>query len=610
MKRFFLMMIFFFCCLSLKAVGVDALNILDDNHWTPNLYQYPNNMTVIGVVEFNGEEQRSNFLEVGVFCGEECRGSAVAKYNDKFDRYFLFMMVYGNNGDSLNLRCYNHNLNVELEVEPKSYLKFTTNETLGNVNAPYVFSFEVEYEYYVSVDVMPKEGGVVVGGGAYNEYDTCYLEIVSNKGYKFEALLENGDTLTKQSHYSFEVLSDRRFEAVFSEMTEYYKISVEASPAGGGTITGAGQYLDGEMCRLHVTAASGYKYEGLYENGRLVTKAATYSFMPDDDHHFVAEFSVKKNHYQITAKANPKQGGVVIGAGKYFEGETCNLSVKTNSGYVYEGLYEKGELVTMDTVFSFVPQSNRHFVAEFSVQETYYEITAEVNPAEGGAITGMGQYLSDETCILKVTPNPGYTYKGLYENGKLVTASAEFYLKPNYNRHFVAKLEMQEFEVTLISNPEEGGTTSGEGFYLYGDTVYAVATPNEDYVFQKWINEDGEEISTDSEYIFEAKENVLLIANFEYTGGGKDKGKDKDKDKEKEKILVMSPNPTSDFIVVEKEYCYGDIMIFNLYGKLVLKQPLGFKDDTIYVGNLPQGTYIVAFYDDLNRYRISKLVVN
>ena len=42
-------------------------------YWTVNINQYPNTMTAIGVILINDVEQMTNDLELGAFCGTECR---------------------------------------------------------------------------------------------------------------------------------------------------------------------------------------------------------------------------------------------------------------------------------------------------------------------------------------------------------------------------------------------------------------------------------------------------------------------------------------------------------------------------------------------------------
>lgn len=59
---------------------------------------------------------------------------------------------------------------------------------------------------------------------------------------------------------------------------------------------------------------------------------------------------------------------------------------------------------------------------------------------------------------------------------------------------------------TVVTHPEpiSGGITSGDGYYLIGDTATINAIANEHYMFRSW-QLDGEIVSTDSEYSFEVE---------------------------------------------------------------------------------------------------------
>ena len=60
-------------------------------------------------------------------------------------------------------------------------------------------------------------------------------------------------------------------------------------------------------------------------------------------------------------------------------------------------------------------------------------------------------------------------------------------------------------QVTTYPNPEQGGETSGDGWYLVGEEATVNALPNEHYAFNNWVL-DGEIVSTDPEYTFEVKD--------------------------------------------------------------------------------------------------------
>lgn len=68
-------------------------------------------------------------------------------------------------------------------------------------------------------------------------------------------------------------------------------------------------------------------------------------------------------------------------------------------------------------------------------------------------------------------------------------------------------------EVTLSSNPAEGGTISGAGTFEEGATVIVTATPDANYSFVNWT-EDGVIVSTSPSFEYTMDGNKTLIANF------------------------------------------------------------------------------------------------
>lgn len=125
----------------------EFFNIIEDNgvvytnYWQPNGSQYADNMSVIGIIQIDGVEQSSNALEIGAFCGDECRGSQLLTYYPQLDRYLVFFTLYGEEDDVLFFRLYNHELGQESELGCVSYITFESNGILGSYASPYVFNF-------------------------------------------------------------------------------------------------------------------------------------------------------------------------------------------------------------------------------------------------------------------------------------------------------------------------------------------------------------------------------------------------------------------------------------------------------------------------------------
>ena len=111
------------------------------NHWTPIPEGwYSQSTTIRGVILINGVEQYSDQLELGIFCGDECRGSAIAADFFITHRYIADVNVYGENGHQLSFRLYDHSQGAELQLTPPESLVFT-EDGYGGWLDPCEFNF-------------------------------------------------------------------------------------------------------------------------------------------------------------------------------------------------------------------------------------------------------------------------------------------------------------------------------------------------------------------------------------------------------------------------------------------------------------------------------------
>lgn len=70
--------------------------------------------------------------------------------------------------------------------------------------------------------------------------------------------------------------------------------------------------------------------------------------------------------------------------------------------------------------------------------------------------------------------------------------------------------------INTNSNPVAGGSTSGGGTFIYGQTDSVIAVANPGYTFKNWT-EGGELVSPTAVYIFSITASRTLTANFNYT---------------------------------------------------------------------------------------------
>ena len=112
------------------------------NHWTPITgTQY--NMTMNGIILIDGVEQTTTMLEVGAFCGDECRGSMLPEFFPPSQQYVVALTVVSNqqSGEEIVFRLYDHSTGQELELESVNNITFENNAMIGNMGDWYQFSF-------------------------------------------------------------------------------------------------------------------------------------------------------------------------------------------------------------------------------------------------------------------------------------------------------------------------------------------------------------------------------------------------------------------------------------------------------------------------------------
>ena len=134
MKKLLLTLIF------ILALGVSYAQ--QSNHWTTITgTQY--NLTMSGVIYIDGIAQTSTALEVGAFCGNECRGSARAQFFPPTGDYVVSLTVVSNevSGETITFRLFDHRIQQEYPNECVNSITFNANDNYGAMGNWYEFSF-------------------------------------------------------------------------------------------------------------------------------------------------------------------------------------------------------------------------------------------------------------------------------------------------------------------------------------------------------------------------------------------------------------------------------------------------------------------------------------
>ena len=205
-----------------------------ESHW-PGFYHpnFDNQGALVAAIVLNGQivtakDANWDALEIAFFVGDECRGTDNYLYNGYVEEY----------GDSFpiidGLPVFYNNPGETVTVKMYDHLN------------------EIEYNE-CNVTLLGKPFTILTGDDNMQGWEDPENPIMLN----------------------------------FSTPT---LISVTANPLEGGTVTGAGNYVEGEVCTLSATAHPGYYFLHWTENDSIVSSDAEYSFTVKGSRNLVANF--------------------------------------------------------------------------------------------------------------------------------------------------------------------------------------------------------------------------------------------------------------------------------------------------------------------------------
>ena len=243
------------------------------NHYVCDITQFADYMSVVAVVVVDGVEQESETLEIGAFCGDECRGGKFATYFPPTQRYIYQLPVYGAGGDNISFKLYNHDLQQELDLTCTVEMRWQ-KDGYGRLATPYEITFVSSVN--ISASVNPVNAGTVTGTGDYMPGETATLTATANEGYVFANWTEGANVVSENPVYSFTVDGERTLVANFDAAQSYtlssgwnwWSTYIEQTGSDGLTMLEEGLGEHGEFIQSR-TGAMVENFDGYFWWGDL-----------------------------------------------------------------------------------------------------------------------------------------------------------------------------------------------------------------------------------------------------------------------------------------------------------------------------------------------------
>ncbi len=369
--------------------------------------------------------------------------------------------------------------------------------------------FVYGYLYTVNLSVASDSvgTGTLKGNGTYPQTKTVTISATPAQGYGFDCWTDSdtGAVVSKQKDYAFQIMKDCNYTASFFDTA-----TVNIAETNRGTTTGAGDYAYGSEVTLTATPKGTYGFAGWYKvdaegnNPVLVSDEPTYTFIPTEKESFyMATFS----RVMITVVASPEEGGTVSGGGRNPYGAQVTLTATPNEGWGFYGWTGVGIDGTSENPLIINATASRTYKALFR------QVTIDVATEDSalGSVTGSGVYAYGSTVTVAAQVEGAYGFKGWYD-GETMVSSDNPYSFTAYD-DVALEARFHRAEITLVTDPTNGGTVNGAGIYHDGNTVTVTASPAEGYGFAGWY--EGEtKVSSNNPYSFTADGNRTLEARF------------------------------------------------------------------------------------------------
>ena len=307
-----------------------------------------------------------------------------------------------------------------------------------NLDKGIVYDIVVEVVEKVDITANAGEGGsVTINGEATGtkrviKGSSVTLNATPASGYSFLNWSNAEGIVSETAEYTFTANSATTLTANFERTT--YTISVTASPATAGTVTGGGTYNEGETVTLTATPNSGYEFVNWTSGTTTVSTDATYSFTANASAEYIANFrTAAPTTFAVTTTANPAEGGTATFAvgtnpattsATVASGTEVTLYAVANDGYRFVNWTKGGMEVSTNATHNVTITEASDLVANFEKISTGGGGTDTVHNIVTNGTTGEASEESDSYYKVWTSSNspkiiltsPDYTiYKNDYE---------------------------------------------------------------------------------------------------------------------------------------------------------------------------------------------------
>lgn len=354
----------------------------------------------------------------------------------------------------------------------------------------------------VTVMASPQNGGTVSGSGTYDWRDKITIKATPASGWKFLKWQDGSTAATR-------IISVPRgsvtYTASFSSINSG-TVTTKASPTEGGSVTGGGMFPIGQVISLNAVPNLNWSFEK-WQDGNTNTPLTF--VVPTGTFAITAFFKTNVITYgNLVVRAEPAIGGTTTGAGTYQVGQTVSATATPNENWSFSH-WQDGKTDNPRNVV--VPTGTLLLTATFTTNAPVTGVVdAVISPPQGGSVSGIGTYPLGQTITLTAVPNPGWRFTQWQDGTTTISRTITI----QGGQMTVTAFFQQFGTLSLVSEPPNGGTTTGSGTYAVGQTVTINAIPATNFTFAHWQDNN----TSASRTVTVPGGSLLMTATFSTAG--------------------------------------------------------------------------------------------
>lgn len=255
---------------------------------------------------------------------------------------------------------------------------------------------------------------------------------------------------------------------------------------------------------------------------------------------FMQSGHIERDYYRVTLVPSPEEGGIVGCSGsaivpdensdgfrfQFEAGSRVELYAKPVQGYHFKGWKEfhTNEIMSISPNWSFTIKKDMDLIGVFEKDEAPIEqfyINVNADPANAGYVVGAGTFPKGTRHSITAAAIQGYHFTHWTDSlNRIVSTNLQYDLVVEKDETYTAHFELdapviEEYNVTIITNPADKGSVSGGGTYKSGQTAIIVPNPIEGWAVDTVTASGGNLVDNgNGTYSIVVTRDLTITVNF------------------------------------------------------------------------------------------------